>query len=295
MPATRHPFRVPRALLPGLLPVLLFTLGFAQTGDEAFDIPRLKAEIAKVKRDIQKTESDLGRTDSLTREEAALAQRLEERNKKDKERRETEIAALTGKIQELQKQIQAEKSKAARADNGTDEIAARTKNYAAFLASWCDSLLLRVENCPPLEREPREERVRALKNDLLAGSASPEEGISRLASILKDEIRSGDEIAMLNRPLTLKSGEVINAQILKMGNQFALFSDEDGKRLGFLERTPEGWGTREVDDFAERLALKKAIEVKGAKQPPQLVPLEVTVSPRSIASRPAASQKEEAP
>lgn len=274
MNATRRPFAAPWAV------VCLALLGFATLAtaqsDEAFDIPRLKAEIAKVKRDIQKAEADLRKTDSLSREETALALRNEERAQKDRERREKEIAGLNAHVLDLRKQIDLERSKTARAANGVEEVEARRKNLSAYLATWCDSLLLRVQSCPPLEREPREERVRALKNDLLAGSAAPEEGLSRLAAIFKDEIRSGDEVALLNRPLTLKGGETINAQVLKVGNQFALFMDEDGKRHGFLEKTPEGWTTREVQGFEEKLAVKKAIEVKAAKQPPQLVPLDVT-------------------
>jgi Protein of unknown function (DUF3450) len=254
--------------------------------DEALDIPRLKADIAKLKRDVQKAEADLRKTDSLTRGEASLAQRNEERALKDKERREKEIAALQGRMQDLRKQTGLERSNASRAENGKEEIEAKRKNLAQYLAGWCDSLLLRVQSCPPLEREPREERVRALKNDLLAGTASPEEGISRFSAIVKDEIRSGDEVALLNRPLTLKSGETINAQILKVGNQFAVFMDEDGKHSGFLERQGGSWATREVQGFEEKLAVKKAIEVKAAKQPPQLVQLEVHIEP----ARPGSAQ-----
>ncbi len=274
MNATRRPYAAPWAM--ACLALLGFAAMASAQGDEAFDIPRLKAEIAKVKRDLQKAEADLRKTDSLSREETALGLRNEERSQKDRERREKEISGLNAHVLDLRKQIDLERSKTARASNGVEEIEARRKNLSAYLATWCDSLLLRVHSCPPLEREPREERVRALKNDLLAGSASPEESIGRLTAIFKDEIRSGDEVALLNRPLTLKGGETINAQVLKVGNQFAVFMDEDGKRHGFLEKTSEGWVTREVQGFEEKLAVKKAIEVKAAKQPPQLVPLDVT-------------------
>jgi Protein of unknown function (DUF3450) len=273
----------------------LATPVFAQTvnpsGDEIVDIPRIKADMAKVKRDIQKAEADLRKTDSLSRDEAAVAQRNEERAQKDKERREKEIASLQARMLELRKQIDAERGKTARAANQAGEIDARRKNLAQHLAGWCDSVLVRVKSAPPFERESREERVRALKNDLLAGSASPEEGISRLAAILKDEVRAGDEVALLNRPLTLKDGETINAQVLKVGHQFAVFMDEDGKRMGYLERDGQGgWATREVTEFEDKLAVKKAIEVKAAKQPPQLVPLTVQVAPAQAAA--AASQAE---
>ncbi len=259
--------------------VLALGAAKAQSFDEAYDIPRLKADIAKLKRDVQKAEADLRKTDSLTREEALLAERNAARAQKDKERRDKEIASLQARMQDLRQQIQTERTKAARASNGQEEIEARRKNLGQYLVAWCDSLLLRVQSCPPLEREPREERVRALKNDLLSGAASPEEGLSRFSAIAKDEIRSGDEVALLNRPLTLKSGETINAQILKVGNQFAVFMDEDAKHSGYLERHGGSWVTREVEGFEDKLAVKKAIEVKAAKQPPQLVPLSVHVEP----------------
>lgn len=267
---------------------------FAQApGDDIVDLPRIRADIAKVKRDIQKAEAELRKTDSLTREESAVAKRNEERATKDKERRESEIAGLQARLVELRKQIDAERGKTARAANQVGEIEARRKNLAQHLATWCDSVLVRVKSAPPFERESREERVRALKNDLLAGSASPEEGISRLSAILKDEVRAGDEVALLNRPVTLADGEIINAQVLKVGHQFAVFMDEEGKRMGYLERDGlGGWAVREAQAFEEKLAVKKAIEVKGAKQPPQLVPLTVNIAPARPAADSAQPQKQ---
>jgi len=248
----------------------------AQTGGMTDSDPaQIKAEISRTKKDITKAESDLRKTDSLARTEMALAQKTEERAVKDRERREKEIAELQGRASELRKQIETQKSVAARSGNGIGEITARQKNLARNLANWCDSLLVRVQKSVPLDVEPRLERVRALKNDLLSGSSTAEEGISRLASIIKEEIKSGDEVALLNRPFTLKGGETVNAQVLKLGNQLMLFMDEEGKHFGFVERKGDGWETREVEGFQDRLAVKKAIEVKAAKQPPQLVPLAI--------------------
>lgn len=247
--------------------------------EDATDIPRLRAEIAKVKRDIAKAEIEIRRADSLMREEANTAQRNEERVTKDRERREKEIADLQKKQADIKARIEQERRRSAGLELAKGEYEAKQKNLRLFIASWCDSLLLRVDKTMPLELEGRLERVRALKNDLASGSASADEGLSRFSAIVKDEVKSGDEIALLNRPLSLPGGETVNAQILKVGNQFLLWMDEDGKRGGYQERIGAEWKIREVSDFQERQAIKKALDVKAAKQAPQLVPLNLTIAP----------------
>jgi hypothetical protein len=56
--------------------------------------------------------------------------------------------------------------------------------------------------------------------------------------------------------------------------------DEEGKKFGVLEPREDGsgWAWREELDFSERGAVKRAIAVKGGREAPQLVPLEVLLA-----------------
>lgn len=251
--------------------------GVAARLDE--EIQKAKAEIAQSKKEAKKADGDLRKTDSLLREETTRADQAVERQAKDRERREKENAALQARLQETQAKVNAERSGMGRHQNAQDEIKARQRRMALTLAGYCDSVAARIEAGPPWEREPRLERVRSLKKDLEGGSASLDEGFARLNSVVKEEIKGGDEIALLNKPVTRKNGDVVNAQVLKVGNQWLVYMDEEEKRFGILERKAVAggwaWDWREDPGFTEQIRIKTALEVKSAKRPPQLAVLDL--------------------
>ena len=271
----------------------------AAAQDAEGDIQRARAEIAKAKKEIQRADAELRRTDSLMRGEASAAAQAEERHAKDRERREKEIAALQGRLQEAQGKIGAEKAALARHQNGVDEIKSREGHIRKLLAGYCDSLAARVEAGLPWDNQARLDRIRALGRDLEAGTASPEEGLARFSAILKEEVKAGDEIAVFSRPVVRGDGSTVNAQILRLGNQWLVYMDEEGKHFGAMERQGGKWAWREDLAFGEKNRIREAIEVKSAKRPPQLVVLDLGVSageaapgtaPASMPGTAAASQ-----
>lgn len=263
----------------------------AAAQDVQGDIQRTRAEIAKAKKEIQRADAELRRTDSLMRGETSAAAQAEERQGKDRERREKEIAALQGRLQEAQGRIGAEKAALARHQNGVDEVKSREGHIRKLLAGYCDSLAARVEAGLPWDNQARLDRIRALGRDLDAGTASPEEGLSRLSAILKEEVKAGDEIAVFSRPVVRGDGSAVNAQVLRLGNQWLVYMDEEGKHFGVMERQGGKWAWREDLAFGEKNRIREAIEVKSAKRPPQLVVLELGVAaaaPGTGAASPAA-------
>jgi hypothetical protein len=256
-------------------------------------IQKARTEMAQAKKDAAKADAELRKTDSLLREETARATQTEERQAKDRERREKENASLQARIQETQAKINAERAGLNRHQNAQDEIKARQKRLTLVLAGYCDSVAARIEAGLPWEREARVDRVKSLKKDLEAGSASLEEGFARLNAAIKEEVKGGDEIAVLNKPVTRKNGDVVNAQVLKIGNQWLVYMDEEGKRFGILERKAYAsgapvWEWREDPGFEEKNRIKSALEVKSAKRPPQLAVLDLGLS---IASSPVKGGK----
>jgi hypothetical protein len=254
------------------------------------DLQKARAEIERAKKEAQKADAEIRKTDSLLREETARAAAAEERAAKDRERREKENAALQARVQETQGRVNQERSGLGRWQNAEDEIKARQKRLAQVLAGYCDSVARRIEAGPPWEQEARVDRVRSLKKDLEAGSATVDEGFARLNAVIKEEIKGGDEIALLNKPVTRKNGDVVNAQVMKVGNQWLVYMDEEGKRFGVLERQAGGgWEWREDPGFEEKNRIKAAIEVKSAKRPPQLAVLDLGVALGAAAPAPAAA------
>jgi len=259
---------------------------FAQ--NENADPARLKADIAKLKREISRVEADILRTDSLTRGEVTAGLATEERFLRDRERREKENQALEARVKETRAKISAEQSRLAGSKNAVEEIHSRNKALLRTLAALTDSLLLRIEAAPPWDLDARRDRLLSLKRDLEAGTPAPEEAFDRLTAILKDEIKSGDEIALFNRPVTRENGETVNAQILKLGDQVLVYVDEEGRNFGILEKRRENgktlWGWREKLDTKEKSAVKRAILVKAGRTAPQLISLGIAFSLDSAAA-----------
>jgi hypothetical protein len=119
-------------------------------------------------------------------------------------------------------------------------------------------------------------------------SATPEEGFARLRAIYTEEIRLGDEVQFSNRPITRNNGEIVNANVLRIGNQWIVYQDDAGLLFGVLSRKIGKDGTSEYKwkedlSFEERQAVKAAIDVKLARKPPQIVnlPLSLSISQES--------------
>ncbi len=248
----------------------------------AAEAERLAAEIARLKREVQRVESEIRRADSLAAAEQAAAEKNRERAARDLERRSRENAALEARVKDARARIAAERARGDGHVAAAAELKAREKAVMAFLAVVTDTLRSRIESGMPLDAEGRAGRVTALRHDIEAGTASPEEAFSRLLALVREEIKEGDEVTLSSRPVTRRDGEVVNAQVLRIGNQVAAYMDEDGRRFGILEpRLEDGrlaWSWREDLGLAERNAVKRAVMVKAGREAPQLMPLEVSLA-----------------
>jgi seryl-tRNA synthetase len=207
---------------------------------------------------------------------------LQERFLADSERRKAEIDSLNSKIKNVASQLQEERSKQARAKNRSENVKAKRKALSLALVAISKQLEAQIEQTIPWEREARLDRAKALSRDLESGNASAEEGFSRLKALIAEEIKFGDEVAIINSPLTRKNGELINAQILRIGNQWMVYGDDNGTVYGALVRKMENgkisYEWNEDLNLQERSAVKFALDVKQAKKPPQMVTLPVSLS-----------------
>lgn len=267
-----------------LLPIMLlvFVMSGLAFADRTSEIQDLKLEKEKLNSEIQKLNRQIVATDSMLKADDSRYKKLQQRYKADKDRRRAEIDSLNMKIHAVAGQLQEERSKQARAKNRSENVAAKRKALRSTLAAISKQLESQVSQTVPWERETRLDRVKSLTRDIESGNASEEEAFSRLKSLIAEETKFGDEVAIINSPLTRKNGELINASILRIGNQWMVYSDDNGSVYGCLVRRIENGNVvyewNEDLNLEERSAVKLAIDVKQAKKPPQVVKLPVSIS-----------------
>lgn len=261
--------------------LVLFLSGLA-LADYDSEIRDLKQQKEKLNSEIQKLTRQIASTDSLLRADDSRYKKLQARYSEDSERRRAEIDSLNVKIRGVAAQLQEERQKQAHAKNRNDNVAAKRKALRSAMLSICKQLERQVAMTVPWERDARLERVRSLARDIESGSAAEEESFSRIKAVIQQEIKFGDEVAIVNAPLTRKNGELINAQILRIGSQWMVYSDENGTVYGNLvRRASKGKITYEWNEnleLWEREIIRYAIDVKLAKKPPQIIAMPVTLS-----------------
>lgn len=277
-----------------LLTVLLFSAVFFGNAiaDMDSDIRDLQLEKEKLNSEIAKLNSQIAATDSMLKADDSRYKTLQERYKQDSERRKSEIDSLNIKIKDVAGLLQQERNKQAHAKNRSENVKSKRKAFGIALASISKQLEFQISQTLPWDRETRLDRAKSLTRDIESGNASEEEAFSRLKALIAEETKFGDEVVIINSPLTRKNGELINAQILRIGNQWMVYSDENGTVYGALVRkVADAAGNNETGNnatftyeweedlnFAEREAIRFALDVKQAKKPPQMVNLPVSLS-----------------
>jgi len=262
--------------------VLVFSLSGLAFADYESEIRDLKLQKEKLNSEIQNLNTRIASTDSMLRADASHRQLLEQRYKADVERRNLEIDSLNAKIRKVASSLQQERNKQARAKNKSDNVAAKRRALRSELAKICKQLEVQIAQTLPWEREKRLDRAKSLTREIESGNVTEEEAFSRMKSLVNEEIKFGDEVSVVNSPLTRKNGEIVNATILRIGNQWMVYVDENGASYGRLERKLENdkvvYEWNENLNLEERAAVKLAIDVKQAKKPPQIVKLPVSLS-----------------
>ncbi len=267
-----------------ILPFAFFVLSFSSFAfaDYESEIRDLKMQKEKLNSEIQTLNTRIASTDSMLRADESRHKVLEQRYRADKERRNLEIDSLNAKIRKVAASLQQERSKQSRAKNKSENVAAKRRALRQELAKICKQLEMQILQTLPWERDKRLDRAKSLTREIESGNVTEEEAFSRMKSLMNEEIKFGDEVAVVNSPLTRKNGEIVNATILRIGNQWMVYVDENGMFYGRLERKLEKdkvvYEWNEELNLEERAAVKLAIDVKQAKKPPQIVNLPVSLS-----------------
>ena len=247
------------------------------------DIDDYKSQKTALEAELKKLDVRIASTDSIAKDELKRFDQTLKRQQEDLARRKAELDTLQGRIAKVAAELQSEKNRQGSYLLTTENVKAYRAGIAKNLAEQCKDLELMVEQSLPWDRETRLERIRSLRRDLEAGNSTPDEGIARIRAIYAEEIRFGDEVVLLNRPFTRNDGEIINARLLRMGNQWMIYSDENETKYGVLQRSlgkdgKVAFSWKEDFTFEERNALKFALDVKLGRRPPQPVRLPLTLT-----------------
>lgn len=263
-----------------ILCLFLFTAGvYAQ---ENSSIEDLEAEKYRLERDVNRLSKKIETTEAIREQEKKRYNTLVERYQKAFLDKEKELRDLSQQLRSLDKDVREEVAK----QNG---IRIEGESLQSDRISWREILLEKgeelekqVKQSLPWEREERLERVRALRRDISNQSASVEETFTRLMALYRDEIQFGDEIVIHAQPVQRLDGSLVNATLLRLGNQSMMYVDDEEKKYGILQRNEQRglYEWKEDLSFAERDQVRKAIAVKLSKKAPQVVtlPLSLTFS-----------------
>lgn len=259
--------------------LLLTSFSLAAVQD---DIRAAELQKATLNVEIKKLDRQLRESDSLLKDDVKRYALLESRYTEDLNRRHAEIDSLNEKIKRVAVELQAERNKQATYKGRIENDKSKRKAMRLMLTRICVDLESQVMQTLPWDKATRLDRIRALRRDLESNNALEEEAFSRINSIIGEEVRFGDEVQLINTPMTRKNGESINARLLRIGNQWMVYSDENSTMFGILVRG----GTKDSVTFEwketltleEREAIKTALDVKQARKPPQMVTLPLSIS-----------------
>lgn len=260
----------------------VLALSSAAFADTAADIRAAQQQKAALQAEIKKLNADIQESDSLVREDAKRYALLQSRYNADIERRRADLDTLSGKLRGLMVQLQAESGRQSAYKGRIANDQGRRKALRKMLTELCVKFESQVKQTLPWDRDNRLSRVTALRRDLETGNGTEEEAFSRLSSLITEETRFGDEVQLVNAPVTRRNGEVVNARVLRIGNQWMVYADENNTIFGALVRTAGAdsiaYAWNENLTLAEREAIRNALDVKQGRKPPQMVTLPLSVN-----------------
>jgi len=266
-----------------ILLLLFILIAFAFADDFETQRAALIAEKSNVENDIKKINAQIAQTDSIAKAEKKFASEQQTRQKTDIDRRKGEIEQLAQKLSEISAEMAKEKGLISNSQVKVENVGSTRKALVAQLIVHCRNLENFIKTSLPWDTEARLERTAALCQDLENDAATAEEGFSRLRTIYMEEIRLGDEVQISSRAITRNNGDVMNANVLRIGNQWIVYQDDAGLLYGVMSRKKNKDGKyeyvwKENLSFEERQAVKTAIDVKLSRKPPQMVVLPLSLS-----------------
>ncbi|MFP4521065.1 MAG: DUF3450 family protein [Fibrobacterota bacterium] len=246
--------------------IFLFLFAAAVFPQDASDTVSLRTKI----RELEKETSSL--REALVSDSARFQNYLNSTNELIGDG-EKEIGILKNEITRVKKEEERVYSKTASVKRKIENLSEYEKRMREAILAAAQDLKKHISAGIPLDREKRLEPVDLLIREILQESISFEEAFVRLNAVYSNEEARASLIEVTKKEMTAEDGASFTADVLRMGNIFSAYHESGGKRAGVLvpRKGKQGYEWETSLSLKERLAVKKAIEVKTGKDHPQIV------------------------
>ncbi len=244
----------------------LFTLSNLQGQETLTGIQR---EMARVEREI-KREKELHQAEKKKAEdfEKRKGQKIAALNK--------QLTDLDKKIQEVEGRLGKLKAQKSRLASGSKHYDEKRNSMHQHIAKQIDSLNSYFKTDFPHQQERRIQNLNNLKQELRDGIISPEEGISRLFSILQEAINIGYDSEVFSGSYQTTDGQQSEGTYLRLGAVILAYVSLDGNTVAYqtIENQSYVWHDKDLN-LELKQNIKTALAVAQGKAAPSLVLLPI--------------------
>jgi hypothetical protein len=198
-----------------------------------------------------------------------------------KKRKKEKLRALNEQLKSLENRIVELQSKSGKLKRQKASLNGRLKNLSARRKAVSKHLLEKIKELKdffsrdfPSQREKRMSDLEGLEGNIKEGAVEPEEGMSRLFTILQSAISMGYDCEVYSGYYTSGEGKSFDGKYLRLGAVISTFVSLDGEMVAYLIRkdTAYTWIDRDLD-LNLKQNIKKAVRIAEGKSAPELVPL----------------------
>lgn len=250
-----------------LLPVLL-SLGHVAVAQESE---------ADLQRQMKKVEQEISAEQAALQQQREIANQRTQRNQERIQAAQGQLAQIRANNNQLQGQINATKGQNQGLKASAAAYEAKRIALSKELVGSLDQIANSTASGFPVQKEERLARLKELRAQLLAGSLSPEEGMSRLWTFVLERNRQSVEAETWPGSYNV-DGTALPGRFVRLGTTFQAFINDDNSRMFYMAKIGNEWKWVEIGNQNNtRAALLEAFAVAESKQSPKLVRIPVHV------------------
>ncbi|WP_196137409.1 DUF3450 domain-containing protein [Aliikangiella sp. G2MR2-5] len=173
---------------------------------------------------------------------------------------------------QLENLIQSQESEMVSIQNQMDTIDTTERGVIPLMNEMIASLEAFVELDIPFDLEKRQDRVEALKNNMLRADISNSEKYRKILEAYQTEIAYGESVSTYQGDIDAADGSKIRVDFMRFGRVMLVFLSLDGQSAGYFNAETRQW--EELDKEYIR-GIELAIKMANKQAAPELIKLPV--------------------
>ncbi len=225
-----------------------------------------------LQREMERVEREIQREKKLHKLEKLKAKSFEARKKEKLDVLNTQLKKLADKVVAA-KSKRAGVAKKKRVLKGQIQVIKNKRaQISKKLLAEIDSLSVYMQSDFPYQKTERLSALADLKKDIADEVIGPEEGMSRLFTLLQNAIAIGYDSEVYSGTYENTDGKFYDGKYVRLGTAIYCFSSLDGKINAYMIPSDSGyvWADKGLP-MPMRQEIKKAIAVAEGKSAPELV------------------------